>query len=87
MHAGMAKNDSGQRVHGGKFLPVTVETTIPAGKQNKKCTPAGRKTAAASGHTEANSLPTQSKRPCRRGNGMKYARRHGEERQRPAGIR
>ncbi|MFQ9799229.1 MAG: hypothetical protein ACLR23_10205 [Clostridia bacterium] len=36
---------------------------------------------------ETNSPPAQSKRPNRRRNGMKIARRLGEERQRPAGKR
>ncbi|MBC8544523.1 hypothetical protein [Bianquea renquensis] len=87
MHAGGAKNGCNQRAYGGKFHAATVETTMPAEIQNEKCTPAGRRTATASGHTGANSPPAQSKRPCRRGNRIKNARRHGEERQRPAGIR
>ncbi|MFQ9798586.1 MAG: hypothetical protein ACLR23_06200 [Clostridia bacterium] len=86
MHAGMAKNDSGQRVHGGKFLPVTVETTIPAGKQNKNARRRAKNGCSQRAH-RGEFPTTQSKRPCRRGNGMKYARRHGEGRQRPAGIR
>ena len=57
MHAGKAKNGSGQRAKGGKFLPGTVETTMPAEKQNKKYTPAKRATAAASVQKEVNSSP------------------------------
>ena len=82
MHAGGAKNGCNQRAYGGKFHAATVETTMPAEIQNEKCTPAWRRTATASGHTGANSPPAQSKRPCRRGNRIKNARRHGEERQR-----
>ena len=55
MHAGEASNASGQRAYGGKFLAITVETTMPAVKRHSKCTPARQKTAAASGHTAANS--------------------------------
>ncbi|MBC8545100.1 hypothetical protein [Bianquea renquensis] len=71
MHAGEAKNGSdqrayggkfpagsGQRAHGGKFPAGSGETTMPA---VKKCTPARRRTAATSGHTEANSPPPASK--------------------------
>ena len=66
MHAGEAKNGSGQRAHGDKFLHATVETTMPAEKQNKKCTPARRAKAAASVQKEANSSPPPSKRSRRR---------------------
>ncbi|MFR5073596.1 MAG: hypothetical protein ACLTDS_16360, partial [Bianqueaceae bacterium] len=86
MHAGEVKNASGQRAHGGKFPAGSGETTMPAGKRDEKCTPARRRTAATSGHTEANSPPAQPKRLCRRRNEMKNARRRGEDRQRPAGI-
>ncbi|MBC8544519.1 hypothetical protein [Bianquea renquensis] len=92
MHAGVAKNGCNQRAYGGKFHAATVETTMPAGKRDEKCTPAWQRMAAASGHTEANSPPAQPKRPSwrgnrmknarRRGNRIKNARRHGEERQR-----
>ena len=87
MHASEACNDSGQRAYGGKFLHATVETIMPAVKRHSKCTPARRRTAAASGHMEAKSLPSRSRRPSRRRNRMKNARRRGEERLRPAGIR
>ena len=40
MHAGMANNGSDQRAHGAKFPAASGETTIPAGIQNEKCTPA-----------------------------------------------
>ncbi|MBC8544522.1 hypothetical protein [Bianquea renquensis] len=59
---------------------------MPAEIQNEKCTPARWRMAAASGHTEANSMPAQPRRPCRWGNEMKNARRRGEERLQPAGI-
>ena len=84
MHAGKAKNGSGQRAKGGKFLAATVETTMPAEKQNEKYTPARRATAAASVQKEANSSPAPSKRPCRRRNRIKNTRRQSEQRQRPA---
>ncbi|MBC8544376.1 hypothetical protein [Bianquea renquensis] len=87
MHAGKMKNDSGQRAHGGIFPAASFETILPAEKQNNKCTPAWRRTTAASGHTETNSTPSQSKRSCRRRNRTINARRRGEERHRPAGTR
>ncbi|MFR2465539.1 MAG: hypothetical protein ACLTA1_07150 [Clostridia bacterium] len=87
MHAGVAKNDSRQRAHGDIFHAITVETILPAEKQNDKCTPAWRRTTAASGHTETNSTPSQSKRSCRRRNRTINARWRGEERQWPAGTR
>ena len=34
MHAGEAKNGSGQRAKGGKFVPATVEMTMPAEKRD-----------------------------------------------------
>ncbi|MFQ9798670.1 MAG: hypothetical protein ACLR23_06690 [Clostridia bacterium] len=40
MHAGVAKNDSRQRAYGDIFHAITVETILPAEKQNDKCTPA-----------------------------------------------
>ncbi|WP_283243913.1 hypothetical protein [Bianquea renquensis] len=40
MHAGMVRNGSVQRAHGGKFLAASAKTTIPAGILNEKCTPA-----------------------------------------------
>ncbi|WP_283244020.1 hypothetical protein [Bianquea renquensis] len=39
MHAGEMKNGSTQRALGRKFYAPTGETTMPAGKLNKKCTP------------------------------------------------
>ncbi|MBC8545120.1 hypothetical protein [Bianquea renquensis] len=84
MHAGKAKNGSGQRAKGGKIPAGSVEAPGPAEKQNKKCTPARRRTAAASVHTETNSSTPPSKQPCRRRNRIKNARRRGEQRQRPA---
>ncbi|MFQ9801351.1 MAG: hypothetical protein ACLR23_23350 [Clostridia bacterium] len=68
MHAGKMRNSSTQRALGRKFYAPTGETTMPAGKLNKKCTPARRATAAPSGHSETNSTPPPAKRPCRRGN-------------------
>ena len=54
MHAGEASNDSDQRAYGAKFSAASGETTMPAGIQNEKCTPAWRTTTATSGHTETN---------------------------------
>ncbi|MBC8544378.1 hypothetical protein [Bianquea renquensis] len=87
MHAGEVKNDTGQRAHGDIFHAATVETILPAEKQNDKCTPAWLKTTAASGHTETYSTPPISRRSCRQRNRTKNARRRGEERQPPAGTR
>ncbi|MBC8543545.1 hypothetical protein [Bianquea renquensis] len=87
MHAGEVSNGSGRRAHGGKFLAGSAKTTTPAGIQNEKCTPVRRTTAAAGGHTVPNSPPPAARRPCRRGYKTKNARRHGEQRQRPAGTR
>ncbi|MBC8544408.1 hypothetical protein [Bianquea renquensis] len=75
MHAGLARNGCGQRAHAAKFLAATVKTTMPAEKQDEKCTPARRATAGTSGHTQPNSPPPPSRRPCRRRNVMKNARR------------
>ena len=75
LHAGEVSNGSGRRAHGDIFPAGTVETTMTAGNRDKKCTPARRATARASGHTVAYSTPQAAKRPCRRGNGMKNARR------------
>ncbi|MFQ9802077.1 MAG: hypothetical protein ACLR23_27815 [Clostridia bacterium] len=87
MHAGKVRNGSGRRAHGAKFSAASGETTMPAGIQNEKCTPVRRTTAAASGHTVPNSPPPAPKRSCQRGYKTKNARRHGEQRQRPAGTR
>ncbi|MBC8543547.1 hypothetical protein [Bianquea renquensis] len=85
MHAGEVS--SGRRAHGGKFLAASGETIMPAGILNEKCTPAWRTTAAAGGHTVVNSSLPAARRPYRRGYKTKNARRHGEQRQRPAGTR
>ncbi|MFQ9798672.1 MAG: hypothetical protein ACLR23_06700 [Clostridia bacterium] len=61
MHAGVAKNDSRQRAHGNIFSAATGETILPAEIQNDKCTPAWRRTTAASGHTETYSPPPPAK--------------------------
>ncbi|MBC8543961.1 hypothetical protein [Bianquea renquensis] len=61
MHAGEAKNGSGQRAKCDKFVHATVETTMSAEKQNKKCTPARRGTAATSVQKAANSPPAPSR--------------------------
>ncbi|MBC8543550.1 hypothetical protein [Bianquea renquensis] len=87
MHAGEANNGSDQRAHGTKFSAASAKTTMPAGIQNEKCTPVRRTTAVASGHTVVNSSPPAARRPYRQGNGIKNARRHGEQWQRPAGTR
>ena len=87
MHAGEMKKGRGQRANGGKIPATSVETPKLAEKQNEKCTPVRRRKAKASVHTEAKSLPSQSKRPSRRRNGKKNARRRDEERQRPACTR
>ncbi|MFQ9801349.1 MAG: hypothetical protein ACLR23_23340 [Clostridia bacterium] len=39
MHAGETSNCSTQRALGRKFSSHSAETTMPAGKLNKKCTP------------------------------------------------
>ena len=41
MHAGEARKCRGQRAHGGKLYAVSVETSKPAEKRDKKCTPLG----------------------------------------------
>ncbi|MBC8544406.1 hypothetical protein [Bianquea renquensis] len=87
MHAGLARNSRDQRAHAAKFPAITVETIMPAEKRHEKCTPARRVTAAVSGQKVANSLPSPSRRPCRRGNRMKNARRLGAQRLRTAGTR
>ncbi|MFQ9802074.1 MAG: hypothetical protein ACLR23_27800 [Clostridia bacterium] len=87
MHAGMANNGNDQRAHGGKFTAASAKTIMPAGILNEKCTPAWLTTAAAGGHTVPNSPSPAARRPCRRGYKTKNARRHGEQRQRPAGTR
>ncbi|MFQ9798611.1 MAG: hypothetical protein ACLR23_06340 [Clostridia bacterium] len=84
MHAGEAEQRQRPACKGDKFLHATVETTTPAEKQNEKCTPAKRRTAAASVQKETNSSTPSSKRSRRRRNRMKNARRRGEQRQRPA---
>ncbi|MBC8542870.1 hypothetical protein [Bianquea renquensis] len=84
MHAGEARDGRGQRAHGGKLYAVSVETSKPAEKWEEKCTPVRRGRAEASVHKEANCTPPSSKRPSRRRNRMKNARRRGEEVQRPA---
>ncbi|MBC8545098.1 hypothetical protein [Bianquea renquensis] len=61
MHAGEAKSGSDQRAHEDKFLAASVKMIMPAGKRDEKCTPARRRAAATSGHTEANSPPPASK--------------------------
>ena len=40
MHAGKAKNDTGQRAHEDIFHAANFETILPAEIQNEKCTPA-----------------------------------------------
>ena len=40
MHAGVAKNATGQRAHEDIFSAATGETTELAGKRDEKCTPA-----------------------------------------------
>ena len=71
MHAGEARKGRGQRANGGRLRAVSVETSKAAGKQDKKCTPARRRKAEASVHTEADCPPSTSRRPRRRGNGIK----------------
>ena len=71
MHAGEAGKGRGQRANGGKLRAGSVETSKGAGKQDKKCTPARRRKAEASVQTEADCPPSTSRRPRRRGNGIK----------------
>ena len=40
MHAGVAKNDTGQQAHEDIFHAANFETTEPAEKRDEKCTPA-----------------------------------------------
>ncbi|MBC8543551.1 hypothetical protein [Bianquea renquensis] len=87
MHAGEASNGSGRRAHGAKFSAASAKTIMPAGIRDKKCTPVRRTTAVTSGHTVPNSPSPAARQTSWRGNGMKNARRHGEQRQRPAGTR
>ncbi|MBC8544978.1 hypothetical protein [Bianquea renquensis] len=84
MHAGEAKKGRGRRANGGRLRAVIVETSKAGEKQDKKCTPARRRKAEASVQTEADCPPSTSRRPRRRGNGIKNARRRGGERQKPA---
>ena len=64
-----------QRARGGKIPAVSVETPKPTEKRDKKCTPVRRGTAEVSVHTEANCTPSASRRPSRRRNEIKNARR------------
>ena len=84
MHAGEAEKGRSQRANGGKLPAVIVETSKLAGKREEKCTPARRERAGASVQTEADCAPSSSRRPRRRRNRIKNARRRDEERQRPA---
>ena len=84
MHAGEAGKGRGQRANGGKISAITVETSKLAGKREEKCTPVRRGRAGASVQTEAKCPPSSSRRPRRRGNRIKNARRRGGERQKPA---
>ena len=61
--------------NGGKLPTVSIETATPAEKQNEKCPPVRRRKAEASVHTEGNCRPAVSRRPSRRRNGIKNARR------------
>ena len=40
MHAGEARKGRGQRANGGRLRAGIVETSKPAEKRDKKCTPA-----------------------------------------------
>ncbi|MBC8545117.1 hypothetical protein [Bianquea renquensis] len=75
MHAGEASNGSGQRAHGDKFHATTVETTMPAEKRDEKCTPAKEERQRPACKKEAKSPPAESRRPIRRRNKIKNARR------------
>ncbi|MBC8544680.1 hypothetical protein [Bianquea renquensis] len=87
MHAGEMKKGRDQRTNGGRLPTGIVEMIKLAGKQEEKCTPARRGKAEASVQTEADCAPASSRRPSRRRNGIKNARRRGEERQGPACTR
>ena len=75
MHAGEMKKGRGQRTNGGRLPTGIVEMIKLAGKQEEKCTPARRGKAEASVQTEADCAPASSRRPSRRRNGIKNARR------------
>ncbi|MBC8544682.1 hypothetical protein H8730_14130 [Clostridiales bacterium NSJ-32] len=61
--------------NGGKLPTVSVEMIKPREKRDKKCPPARRGLAGASVHVEGNCRPAVSRRPSRRRNGNKNARR------------
>ncbi|MFQ9801038.1 MAG: hypothetical protein ACLR23_21300 [Clostridia bacterium] len=63
MHAG-SRNGCGQRAHAAKSLAATVKTTMPAEKQDEKCTPARRAATRTSGHTQPVPRHHLSRRPC-----------------------
>ncbi|MFQ9798992.1 MAG: hypothetical protein ACLR23_08665 [Clostridia bacterium] len=75
MHAGEERDGRGQRAHGGKLYASRFETPKSAEKRDEKCTPVRRGTAEASVQEEAKSPPSASRRPNRRRNRMKNARR------------
>ena len=71
MHAGEGKKGSSQRANGGRLPTGIIETSKAAGKREEKCTPARRGKAGAGVQTEADCPPSTSRRPRRRGNGIK----------------
>ena len=83
MHAGEVKKGSGQRANEDKFSAARVETIKAAEKWKEKCTPVRRAKAETGVQTKTKSPPAESKRPRRRRNRKKNARRRGEKRQRP----
>ncbi|MFQ9798591.1 MAG: hypothetical protein ACLR23_06225 [Clostridia bacterium] len=69
------QNKNARRLNEERLQPAGIWRQIPCrlsrndhagGKRDEICTPAGRRTAAASGHTETNSMPAQPKRTRRR---------------------
>ena len=75
LHAGKERKGRSQRAKGGKLHAGSVETPKSAEKWEEKCTPVRRGSAGASVHTEANCTPSASRRPSRRRNEIKNARR------------
>ena len=75
MHAGEASNGSGQRANEDKFHATTVETTMPAEKRDEKCTPVREERQRPACKKEEKSPLAASRRPIRRRNKIKNARR------------
>ena len=75
MHAGTMKNGMGQRAKGGKFLAAIVKTITPAEKRDEKGTPVREERQRPACKKEEKSPLAASRRPIRRRNKIKNARR------------